>query len=107
MSFHNFTVYPFNTAIRFAVGNGSFPLKVIPLKQNGTVTEPGAQPGAVPSSCNQVVTPACLQALYGLPTALATQSSNRIAVAGFLNQWAQQADLSVRYYNLFAVLDFN
>lgn len=49
---------------------------------------------AVPASCNSVVTPACLQALYGIPTTLATQSSNKLGVSGFIEQFANQADLT-------------
>ncbi|KAF8522013.1 family S53 protease-like protein [Gautieria morchelliformis] len=48
---------------------------------------------AVPSSCASVVTPACLQALYGIPTTQATQSSNALGVSGFIDQFAQTADL--------------
>lgn len=43
--------------------------------------------------CNTEVTPTCLQELYGIPTKPATQSSNKLAVSGFLNQFAQKADL--------------
>ncbi|KAJ7202845.1 family S53 protease-like protein [Mycena pura] len=50
-------------------------------------------PDAVPASCATTVTPACLQAMYGIPTTLATQKSNSIAVAGFIEQFAQTADL--------------
>ncbi|KAJ8087301.1 hypothetical protein PM082_006131 [Marasmius tenuissimus] len=46
-----------------------------------------------PSSCNSVVTPACLEALYGIPTTRATQSSNKLGVSGFIQQFANQADL--------------
>jgi tripeptidyl-peptidase-1 len=46
-----------------------------------------------PSSCNSVVTPACLQALYGIPTTRATHATNRLAVSGFIEQWANTADL--------------
>ncbi|KJA14174.1 hypothetical protein HYPSUDRAFT_80924 [Hypholoma sublateritium FD-334 SS-4] len=49
---------------------------------------------AVPASCNTVVTPACLQALYGIPTTPATQSTNKLGVSGFLDQFANQADLA-------------
>ncbi|KAJ7081328.1 family S53 protease-like protein [Mycena belliarum] len=49
---------------------------------------------AVPSSCASTVTPACLQAMYGIPTTLATQKSNSIAVAGFIEQFAQTKDLT-------------
>jgi tripeptidyl-peptidase-1 len=46
-------------------------------------------------SCSSEMTPACLQSLYGIPTARASQNSNRIGVSGFIEQWAQQADLNV------------
>ncbi|KAJ6477795.1 family S53 protease [Mycena sanguinolenta] len=45
------------------------------------------------SSCASEITPSCLQSLYGIPTTPATQSSNTIAVAGFLDQYANAADL--------------
>ncbi|KAJ7509870.1 family S53 protease [Mycena galericulata] len=56
------------------------------------------QSSSVPSdatakSCATSVTPACLQSLYNIPTTPATQSSNTIAVAGFIDQFAQKADL--------------
>lgn len=49
---------------------------------------------AVPSSCATTITPACLQALYGIPTTLATQSSNGLGVSGFIEQFANKADLT-------------
>ncbi|KAJ7750962.1 family S53 protease-like protein [Mycena maculata] len=49
---------------------------------------------AVPASCASTVTPACLQAMYGIPTTLATQKTNSIAVAGFIDQFAQTKDLT-------------
>ncbi|KAJ6481491.1 family S53 protease [Mycena vitilis] len=49
--------------------------------------------GSVPQSCNSVITPACLQALYNIPTKSATQSSNRLGVSGFISQWANLMDL--------------
>ncbi|KAJ7466252.1 family S53 protease-like protein [Mycena galericulata] len=49
---------------------------------------------AVPASCASVVNPACLEALYGFPTAKANNSaSNIIGVAGYIDQWANSADL--------------
>ncbi|EIW61051.1 family S53 protease [Trametes versicolor FP-101664 SS1] len=48
---------------------------------------------AVPASCASTITPACLQALYGIPTTKATQSSNKLAVSGFIDQFANSADL--------------
>ena len=51
---------------------------------------------AVPPECSSAITPACLQAIYNIPVAPATQTSNRLAVAGFVRQYANQADLRVR-----------
>ncbi|KAJ7482844.1 family S53 protease [Mycena galericulata] len=48
---------------------------------------------ATPASCATTITPTCLQDLYGIPTTPATESSNSIAVAGFIDQFAQTADL--------------
>ncbi|KAJ7668083.1 hypothetical protein B0H17DRAFT_1210146 [Mycena rosella] len=44
-------------------------------------------------SCATTITPACLQAIYGIPTIVATQSSNKLGVSGFIGQFANQADL--------------
>jgi tripeptidyl-peptidase-1 len=54
---------------------------------------------ATPASCNSnvatgVVTPACLQDLYGIPTTPATEKSNTLLVTGYVGQFAQSADLS-------------
>ena len=56
----------------------------------------------VPASCNTTITPACLQALYGIPTTRATQSSNVLGVSGFIGQFANQADLKVSMCELLA-----
>ncbi|KAJ7046119.1 subtilisin-like protein [Mycena alexandri] len=50
-------------------------------------------------SCNSntddgVITPACLQALYGIPATAATQSDNALLVTGYANEFAQDADLA-------------
>lgn len=50
---------------------------------------------AVPASCDTAITPACLQAIYGIPATLATQPTNQLGVSGFLQQFANQADLTV------------
>ncbi|KZV99461.1 family S53 protease [Exidia glandulosa HHB12029] len=49
---------------------------------------------SVPAGCDTTITPACLQALYGIPTTRATQATNVLGVAGFINQWASHSDLS-------------
>ncbi|KAF5390002.1 hypothetical protein D9757_003859 [Collybiopsis confluens] len=61
----------------------------VPTPSNNT-----ARALPAPSTCNSVVTPACLQALYGIPTTKATQTSNKLAVSGFIDQWPQTADLA-------------
>ncbi|KIK69755.1 hypothetical protein GYMLUDRAFT_34144 [Collybiopsis luxurians FD-317 M1] len=58
---------------------------------NVTVNE---RANTAPASCDSTVTPACLQALYDIPTSAATQSSNKLAVSGFIEQFPQQADLT-------------
>ncbi|KAJ7493844.1 family S53 protease [Mycena latifolia] len=56
---------------------------------------------AVPASCSSIVNPACLEALYGIPTTKATSSaSNVIAVAGYIDQFANSADLGSFLRNL-------
>ncbi|OCH90805.1 family S53 protease [Obba rivulosa] len=75
---HPTTVFPqfkLNRAVSFK-----------PLKKNLTER-------ALPASCASEVTPSCLQELYGIPTAAATQSSNKIGVSGFIEEFANQADL--------------
>ncbi|KAI0669376.1 family S53 protease [Trametes maxima] len=64
----------------------SSPIKAVNTHDNFTAR-------AVPSSCGSRITPACLQALYGIPTTKATQSSNQLAVSGFIEQFANKADL--------------
>ncbi|KAJ7088031.1 family S53 protease-like protein [Mycena belliarum] len=58
-----------------------------------TVADAAPVAGAVPASCATVITPACLQALYNIPTTPATQSSNKLGVSGFILQWANKLDL--------------
>ncbi|KAJ7135549.1 family S53 protease-like protein [Mycena epipterygia] len=52
-----------------------------------------------PASCDSsvptgVITPACLQDLYGIPTAPATQKNNVLLVTAYVDQYAQTADLA-------------
>ncbi|KAF8158780.1 family S53 protease-like protein [Mycena galopus ATCC 62051] len=54
--------------------------------------------GVPPASCNSkdptgVITPTCLQDLYGIPTTPAIEKSNKLLVTGYLDEWAQTADL--------------
>ena len=63
-----------------------------------SVTQANLTSDAVPASCANTITPACLQALYNIPTTRATQSSNVLAVSGFIEQFANQADLRVCHF---------
>ncbi|THH00166.1 hypothetical protein EW145_g7124 [Phellinidium pouzarii] len=67
----------------------SSPRMSIPKAQNVTTL------ASVPSSCDSEITPACLQALYNIPDTLATQSSNGLGVAGFLEQFVSEDDLEL------------
>ncbi|KZV90055.1 subtilisin-like protein [Exidia glandulosa HHB12029] len=48
----------------------------------------------IPTSCQTTITPKCLQALYGIPATPATVPANQIAVSGFIEEYANQADLT-------------
>ncbi|KAG0298346.1 hypothetical protein BGZ98_000227 [Dissophora globulifera] len=48
----------------------------------------------MPGSCNDIVTPICLQGLYDIPKDRATQQKQQIAVPGFINEYANQEDLA-------------
>lgn len=50
---------------------------------------------ATSSECSTQITPACLQSLYGLPTASVSKSSPGIAVPGFINEYANYNDLGL------------
>lgn len=64
-----------------------------PTSAAPTPSEPLAKRFVKRATCNDQVTPSCLQALYGIPTNRATQPKNVIAVPGFVNEFANEADL--------------
>lgn len=54
------------------------------------ITVSYSNPGSpINASCANTITPQCLQDLYDIPTTPATQPSNRIAVPGLIEYWAQ------------------
>jgi tripeptidyl-peptidase-1 len=58
------------------------------------VTTPlGDTKNGIPKSCNTSVTPACLQAQYQIPTTKVTKSKSKIAVSGYNDEYANEADL--------------
>ncbi|KAF5352182.1 hypothetical protein D9758_009222 [Tetrapyrgos nigripes] len=87
-------VHPTTTFVKPLVQR---PVMSVPVPGTANVTERAL---GAPSSCNSVVTPACLQSLYGIPTTRATQSSNKLGVSGFIDQFAQTADLRTFLANL-------
>ena len=56
----------------------------------------GSSKRDIPASCNSTITPSCLQDIYGIPAAPATQKSNTLLVTAYVQQFAQKADLTVR-----------
>ncbi len=44
-------------------------------------------------TCDVAITPACLQTLYHIPSSKASQPSNRLAVTGYIQQYANEDDL--------------
>ncbi|KAH8696422.1 putative protease S8 tripeptidyl peptidase I [Talaromyces proteolyticus] len=75
------------------------------LQTYGTVdisnNSASAEAGVPIESCNQQVTPACLQSLYGLPSKGLNPTPNQgLAVPGFLNEYASYDDLNLFLLNL-------
>lgn len=74
----------------------SSPVFSIPMPNaNANFTE---RANPAPLSCESAITPACLQALYGIPTTPATESSNVLGVTGLIEQYA-----NVRCQSFFVV----
>ncbi|KII88003.1 hypothetical protein PLICRDRAFT_55032 [Plicaturopsis crispa FD-325 SS-3] len=81
--------------VTFPNPHGGLPVFTSPVKTpvSSNTTVKGPTGASVPSSCSSTITPACLQALYGIPTTAATESSNKLAVSGYIQQYANKADL--------------
>ncbi|KAA1475870.1 family S53 protease [Dentipellis sp. KUC8613] len=75
------------------------PLMSIPLPPNVNPAK-NLTGDAVPASCSSVITPACLQALYGIPASSTNPASNKLGVSGFIDQFANQQDLRTFLTNL-------
>ncbi|KIY62913.1 family S53 protease [Cylindrobasidium torrendii FP15055 ss-10] len=89
ISAHVAFVHPVTNFVEKALGG---PQVRIPVSGNSTETK---RANPAPSSCDSQVTPACLQALYGIPTEAASNTAaNELAVLGFIEQYANEADLA-------------
>ncbi|GJJ09797.1 hypothetical protein Clacol_004021 [Clathrus columnatus] len=80
--------------VAFPLKSISPPLVFTPIdKSIKTASAPTLD--AAPAACNvTAVNPACIQALYGIPATAGSQTASQIGVTGFLDQFAQNADLS-------------
>ncbi|KAF8205350.1 family S53 protease-like protein [Mycena galopus ATCC 62051] len=64
-----------------------------------SVTKSTLETRDISASCNTsdasgVITPSCLQEIYGIPTAPATEASNTLLVTGYDGEFPQSADLT-------------
>jgi tripeptidyl-peptidase-1 len=78
-------VYSFPSPIYVGAPIFSSPTRIVPA---------GNIPSAV-ELCYEAMTPTCLQQLYGIPGTPASQTSNGLAVSGYIEQYANKADLKV------------
>lgn len=81
------SLYSFVNPVRSQAAISSKPISNVMASESNTSN-------VIPASCNSTITPACLQALYGIPTTIATQSSNILGVSSF-SESADKADLRV------------
>ncbi|EIM82266.1 family S53 protease [Stereum hirsutum FP-91666 SS1] len=85
------------SAISFVHPTVAFPVKAkgTPAFKKLTQVVPNVNltSDAVPASCASTITPACLQSIYGVPTTSASAPSNTLAVSGYIDEWANEADL--------------
>ncbi|KAJ6567134.1 subtilisin-like protein [Mycena capillaripes] len=63
------------------------------VKSNAAAPK-GPTPAATAAGCSSTITPTCLQSMYKIPTTPATNKTGKIGVAGFDDQFANQADLT-------------
>lgn len=89
---HIEVVHPTTAFVKARFGS-SMPVMSIPIPGAANVTERAL---TAPASCAKTVTPACLEALYGIPTTRATQSSNKLGVSGFIDQFANVSSYLLR-----------
>jgi tripeptidyl-peptidase-1 len=61
-----------------------------------TNNAPASNNSAVSPTCNDRITPSCLNALYNISYTPVSTKNNSLGVAGYLNQYANHADLQVR-----------
>ncbi|KAA1472281.1 family S53 protease [Dentipellis sp. KUC8613] len=92
--------------VQFVHPTTAFPTAMTSTRQSAStrrsVVDARSADAPVPDLCKIAVTPACLQQMYNIRRTLATQKSNTLAVTGYVNQFANQADLEL-FLELFRV----
>ncbi|TFY64402.1 hypothetical protein EVG20_g5955 [Dentipellis fragilis] len=68
------------------------PVVVSKSKKQATLTSSSP---AADYICAEEFTSTCAQDMYGIPATTAKQTSNRIAISGFGDQWASQSDVQI------------
>ncbi|TBU27083.1 family S53 protease-like protein [Dichomitus squalens] len=84
-------VYP-TTQVAPAPRSRKTPVKPVAPPKRGKRTL--SKRAVLPATCVDGISPTCVQALYNMPTAPATNPNNHIAVSGFLNEIPNQQDLN-------------
>lgn len=76
----------------FPAANNIGPIVHSPAK---TMVSRSITSAVAPTLCEIEMTPKCIQQLYEIPRTPASHSSNKLAVSGFLQEFAVRADLRV------------
>ena len=73
-------------------------IRTVPATTSTVTTDSARVTGLVKpdDSCKTQITPACLQAIYNIPSDAALNSSSNIFVASFVGESTDPADLKVR-----------
>ncbi|KAF9035738.1 family S53 protease [Hymenopellis radicata] len=90
--------------IRFVHPTTSF---VKPLNFRPVMSTPLIRKRQLSGDCTTQVTPECLQTLYGIPNTPASPSSGQLGVPGYIEQFAQEADLALFLQKLRPDIDPN
>ncbi|KAF8516709.1 family S53 protease-like protein [Hysterangium stoloniferum] len=80
--------------IAFPVLQGPPPKVFVPRPISNLTASVTPSPGDVPASCNTEITPACLEALYGIPPS-APPAGSKIAVSGFVENFPSRSALKM------------
>ncbi|KAI0631107.1 family S53 protease-like protein [Trametes polyzona] len=91
VSEHVAFVYPTTHFVPPAARKSQFHEAVPPIVPSQRA---GSKRATIPSQCAQKITPACLQAIYGIPSTPASAKGNLLGVSAFSNETANKDDLA-------------